>query len=66
MYTDVHFLMMLSVADIMYLRIGVTVNYKPVKAPCSLFYTTRSCRIKAAEYTVSFYLLKFAYRKLVY
>ena len=41
-------------------QIGVTVNYKPVKAPCSLFYTTRSRTIKAAEYTVSFYLLKFA------
>ena len=41
-------------------RIGVTVVQKPVKAPCSLFYTTRSRRIKAAEYTVSFYLLKFA------
>ena len=43
-----------------YLRIGVTVNYKPVKAPCSLFYNTRSRTIKAAEYTASFYLLKFA------
>ena len=35
-------------------------DQKPVIAPCSLFYNTRSRRIKAAEYTVSFYLLKFA------